>query len=574
MARMIPPHFDEQTPPGEQDLFRWLEEGPAEWTCLHSLDLAPWNRSRRTEIDFVVIIPRHGVLCLEVKSHDSIWFDECGWHLGHHIERSPLKQAEDGAKTLHRSIRDRLPGFSAIPIVKCVFFPRAKFEVRSNIEYSSDEVFDRDKCVRLRDGGRLHEELDRATENLILANRDLSSLPTALTKHQQETLLQFLRPVQRYRPHQRTEIDERRQRLETVLRAQQKPVLQLANLNKRLIVSGGAGTGKTLIAMELARRLSEAGARTGLFCFNRPIGLWLERELANAGPRLICGSVHRVLSQACQIVPSHDATAAYWEKEFPHILLDRMTDPDTSALVSLDALVLDEAQDVLMRPILFEAIGACLSGGWLDGHWTFLGDFNHQVIGNDDQRAALTTTLAGLQTHTVAVRWHLEENCRNFRIVGAAALGLSGLPESVYSSYRLGTGAARDYNFYLFRDTEHQAGLLQQEIRAYRDRGYRPSEITILSFRRAEDSTAVRLRQQGWKLRHVADANNDCTCYASVHEYKGLENKVIIVTDVYAPLQPAAQSLFYTAMTRATSSVSLLASESLGSYFLRTLTGA
>ena len=79
MAHLIPSFMDERTPPGERDVFNLLAAGPDDWVALHSLDLAPWNRSLRTEIDFVVIAPDVGIVCLEVKSHENITFDGLRW---------------------------------------------------------------------------------------------------------------------------------------------------------------------------------------------------------------------------------------------------------------------------------------------------------------------------------------------------------------------------------------------------------------------------------------------------------------------------------------------------------------
>ena len=68
MARMIPAFIDEDSPPGERDVWHMLAGGPADWTVLHALDLAPWRRNSRTEVDFVVIVPDVGLLCIEVKA--------------------------------------------------------------------------------------------------------------------------------------------------------------------------------------------------------------------------------------------------------------------------------------------------------------------------------------------------------------------------------------------------------------------------------------------------------------------------------------------------------------------------
>src|SRR5688572_11524393 len=105
MARLIPSFMDERTPPGEREVFTLIAAGPDDWTVLHSLDLAPWNRGLRTEIDFVVLVPDKGILCIEVKSHDRISFDGSRWH-PESIRRSPFKQACDGSRTFYRRLSE------------------------------------------------------------------------------------------------------------------------------------------------------------------------------------------------------------------------------------------------------------------------------------------------------------------------------------------------------------------------------------------------------------------------------------------------------------------------------------
>ncbi len=46
--------------------------------------------------------------------------------------------------------------------------------------------------------------------------------------------------------------------------------------------------------------------------------------------------------------------------------------------------------------------------------------------------------------------------------------------------------------------------------------------------------------------------------YASVHAFKGLENKAVILTDIFLSDRTFDRHLFYTGMTRATESVRIL----------------
>jgi len=70
MAIMIPPVIH----PGcsstaEREIFQRLKDDAdtRDWIVLHSLDLAEHVENIAGEIDFVVIIPYKGILCIEVK---------------------------------------------------------------------------------------------------------------------------------------------------------------------------------------------------------------------------------------------------------------------------------------------------------------------------------------------------------------------------------------------------------------------------------------------------------------------------------------------------------------------------
>ena len=65
--------------------------------------------------------------------------------------------------------------------------------------------------------------------------------------------------------------------------------------NPRCLFEGAAGTGKTLLAVEYARRRARAGDRVLLVCFNRLLGAWLQEQLR--GATVTVGTWHAVLKQ-------------------------------------------------------------------------------------------------------------------------------------------------------------------------------------------------------------------------------------------------------------------------------------
>ena len=243
MARLIPSFMDDTTPPGERDVFNMLAAGRDEWTALHSLDLAPWNQGLRTEIDFVVIVPDTGILCIEVKSHQEIVFDLNRWQPPT-IKRSPFKQAADGRHAFYRRLRDLAPQFKNVPVVHCCIFPRASFDLQPNLSVQPWELMDKRVFGVFGTGDAFCADLKARMQSSIKADKNLQPLQNPLSQWQTEAIAGYCLPVSKRRPDAREEIVRREEQIESMLREQQRPVLELAALNDQLIVWGAAGTGK------------------------------------------------------------------------------------------------------------------------------------------------------------------------------------------------------------------------------------------------------------------------------------------------------------------------------------------
>jgi hypothetical protein len=131
--------------------------------------------------------------------------------------------------------------------------------------------------------------------------------------------------------------------------------LDILDLNPRVHVEGGAGTGKTMLACEITRRMAADGASVLLLCFNTPLAHCLysfaEAHRSEAGS-IWAGSFHQLCRDWSgraglpwkEPADSRTAEAAeFWNDESGLLLLDaakEITD-------RFDALVIDEAQDFM-----------------------------------------------------------------------------------------------------------------------------------------------------------------------------------------------------------------------------------
>ena len=562
MARLIPAFIDDSSPPGERSVFNLLASGPDDWVIIHSLDLAPWNNRRRTEIDFVVIVPDSGILCIEVKSHEDIRFDGSRWWPDD-IKRSPFKQATDARYALLRGLDEKLPDFkkAKVPIVHICIFPNSPFPMSTNVlSVHPGELMDSNRFQQFTSGNDFCSEIRRMIqENLRVEN--LSPLVPALSEKWIENLVKTCVPVQKRHPDAREAIVRRQHELEKLLLNQQKQVLMLAARNDRLIVSGGAGTGKTLIAMEVAKRKAESGLRVALFCFNKMVGDRIRKQMEQSAtplPNMVVGRAIQMMARMADVTVPSDAPQSFWNTELLEKLEERLTDPEFNDVAAFDYLVLDEAQDLLARPRLWSCLSRFLKGGLKEGCFALFGDFENQVL---SERDVMQKQLEILKECARPVNWHLSENCRNYKIVGEMAVALSGLGQPpVYDGYLRTGGERRNYDISFYEDPRTQLNQIRTWLGEFKAQGFKPWEITLLSFCSEEESAAMHLKKESCRL-DPAWMESRNTGYTTVHSFKGMENKVIILTDIDLNGRDVERSLFYTGMTRATESVRVLCSK-------------
>lgn len=380
-------------------------------------------------------------------------------------------------------------------------------------------------------------------------------LPTLI-----EEVLKACLPIQKRRQGEREERQQRERYMEQVLRTQQRPVLRLVDDNPRVVVSGGAGTGKTFIAIEVARRAADRGERVGLVCFNRLVGEWMKKIVAGgpvALPHLMVDRATRLLAQLTEVSIPANAPDDFWEGEFLELVEERLTDPNLRQEACVDYLLVDEAQDLMARPRLWACLSQLLRGGLRAGRFVLFGDFENQVLSG---QAIASRELAAVMEESRACTWRLRENCRNVAMIGETAIALSGADRHLYDGYMRSDGPAHAYDIQFYRNAEEQVMLLKSTLRDLRAQGFAASDIIILSFCAAERSGAAVLSTRGEHLHPVRE-NALGTSYASVHAFKGMESRAVIMTDIDLNDTSFHRHLFYTGMTRAIDTVHILCHE-------------
>lgn len=137
-----------------------------------------------------------------------------------------------------------------------------------------------------------------------------------------------------------------------VLTKDQIRVLDFLRSHRRVAVSGGAGTGKTVLALEKARRLASEGFRTLLTCYNRQLADHLS-SLCAGTPNLDVMSFHQLCHRQVERANRasgrdlvSEAKVTYPGKDLYEVQLPNALGYSLEVLPDrYDAIVCDEGQD-------------------------------------------------------------------------------------------------------------------------------------------------------------------------------------------------------------------------------------
>ncbi|HYD51145.1 MAG TPA: nuclease-related domain-containing protein, partial [Gemmatimonadaceae bacterium] len=241
-------------------------------------NLAILHDATEHEIDLLVAWPGVGLAVIETKG-GHITRRDGAWYQGrppqqHHID--PVRQAQDARHALQRWLRTNGAHDAARSrTAHLVAFPHTTIPA----DWHSPEapraiVLDRhdlaDAATRLRDAleghGGGHAPLTSTDADILVA-----VLAAPLPAHT-DALARAERLA--------AEAAEHTDRIEQLTHDQSQLLAGMLRAQRRLVVVGAAGSGKTFVALETARRRAREGERVALLCYSRGLGRYLERTTA------------------------------------------------------------------------------------------------------------------------------------------------------------------------------------------------------------------------------------------------------------------------------------------------------
>lgn len=523
--RMTPPIYIDVTKSGdaERRVFSLLEAtdlGPHA-SAFHSLNISEHEYKLVGELDFVILAPE-GLLVLEVKGggvavHDGIWEFLDRYGRSHTSREGPFRQGRTGMFSLRTRLRAELHSSILRGLVfgHGVVFPRTDFPYES-VEWSPPMVLDAEKL-------RGKHDLEQPLRELFGYWRDKTPPAELVPPARLDKVAELLRPEFDKLPSLRYRADEIYTTMER-LTEEQYEKLDMVEQSERVLCGGGAGTGKTFLAAEIARRDAAAGSRVLVTCKSPLLAVFLR---------------NRVTDPRVDVIPLEEAL---------------------SLSAEYDVLVVDEAQDVLDFQKL-DQLGGLLSRGLEAGRWRFFYDANNQSSLYDTYDPDALEYLRSIAGSCGTVK----RNCRNTRSI---VIQTRLLTHADLGNPSAGVGPPVEYEF--FDEQRHEATILENHLRSLLDEDVAPGDITILSPVAFEQSCVAVMRPKWQKRIRVLDQAAmaewpvEAITFATVADFKGLENQFIALVDVTA-VDPAtrAKNVLYVAMSRARAGLWLAVDESL-----------
>ena len=337
--------------------------------------------------------------------------------------------------------------------------------------------------------------------------------------------------------------EEEERRLELTRR--QIGVLDLLSRQRRVVISGGAGTGKTLIAREKAERLAGEGMRTLLVCYNRPLADHVREQVA--GVELMdVASFHQLCDRwirRAQAKLGRDLVAEA-RRDYPRGDHFDLLQPMAMALAvdafgpRYDAIVVDEAQDFV--PEFWMPIEMLLIGGEDAPLYIFI-DENQDVYRRATELPVRTPPMT------------LDRNCRNTGHIHAAA----------YRYYRGDAVEAPEIEGTQVK-TLIAGGLAKQAraiagavTRLVTEEGVAPHDIAVLlctgtAKAEAEAALAANAVPRSISWGRLESYGHGVITVDTVARFKGLERAIVILwIDGSDPEQ--RRETFYVGLSRAKS---------------------
>ncbi len=562
-----PKEFDPRSHEGE--VFRALEKLSNDYYVFHSVEtvaIDPSNAMTVHETDFLVVNKSKGILSIEVKAGSGIDYEGGQWKYTSGLvmpHGGPYHQARVASSTLRTRIKNH-----EIPAVQ---------KMSNHCKFSSAVWFPDMSSERMK---KMHFPPD-ARKEITLGNEDLENPAAAISRIMdldvyagsmvienrmtqddlQLLIHEVLCPTFHLVKMPSIERYEQEAKFNMLLK-EQVAILDFLDEQPSAVINGVAGTGKTMVAVEKARRHSIQGEKVLFLCFNRLLRDHLEKVYKTNASKEITKEFQNVDFMTISMLALHktgDMTnfkgledwileSADDTFEYKHVIVDE----------GQDFAVLGAGQSDAPEQGYGNAIIDALEMAALESNGTFyLFCDQKQMVQGQNANAQIPECI----THAEC-RLTLHRNCRNTKEIAKTSMKPLPDEERVRPIHVL-ENSGPEPHMIVVEDKEKQITCLNQAIDELRKASY--DNIVILTMNSMDNSILSQEAEKlpGGDYYRYYRYNGKDYMFSTCSKFKGLEADAIIMVDVNASSFDEKAMYFYVGTSRARIRLEIIANMSM-----------
>ncbi len=557
MAHMIPAEpkeFDARSHEGI--VFEALKKLPDSYYVFHSVEtvaVTSTNELLAKETDFLVVNKQLGALTIEVKAGDGIYYEDGQWHYTSGLlmpHGGPYRQARTASATLRRLVKDHTnPAVASmvnhIKFVSAVWFPDMAQDRVNRIPFGSDAnkkitlcyddlvdprpAIERIMAIEISIGNSYIEnrmtdaDLNLLVNNVICPKFHLIKMPSV---ERGLVEMQF-----------------------NMLLKEQYKILDFLDEQPTAVINGAAGTGKTMVAVEKARRHSVQGDSVLFLCFNRMLrdhlnqqyksGL-LKKDFENVDFMTISALAYKVAGDMNGLEDLKQWLSDCYDKKevfgYKHVIVDEGQD---FGLLGVDDSANEDSSYGCQIIDILELV-ALGNGGTF-----YLFCDRNQIVQGAGADAQLPACISDSECKLT-----LHRNCRNTYEI--ATTSIKPLPKNDRNiTAKQGPKSGIKPHMYAIANSDEQIEYINKAIDSLKDTC---ESITILSVKNTLNNSILspytECESVGDYSRHYTHKGKECL-FSNCSKFKGLEADAIILIDVDSSTFDKGAMYFYVGASRA-----------------------
>lgn len=519
MAKMIPEkviYFN--TSYGEKKVYESLKKLPDEYTVFYSIAWQQKDRKKQNvtwgESDFTILHPHKGILVIEVKSggisyNNGQWLQTRTDTQETNKMKDPLLQANK-SKYLFIDIINEVKGpgqqcavESAVwfpSISKNTRFPQLPPAYKNDIIFREEDLEEPEKAIEKAYNyyySKNHTNMDTSMVQRIISRLAPEfDLIESMSSQKEEKEYSFLK-----------------------LTREQSTLLDYLIEQRKVTIQGTAGTGKTLIAVEEAKRLADEGRTVLFLCFNHFLCKHLNENCQHANVKYY--NLHKLI---------YDFSGNYniQNNEYEY-LLNKIKEK-----LYFQDIIIDEAQDLD------------------DGVINFLSKFADEKNGKFyvfyDKNQLIYQRKNADWIEKSECKLVLSKNCRNTIQIAITSNNIIDI--NTQWKENIVNGDMPKICF--VKDRNSAISSIEKLIKEYKNKGFKNNEITILTIK-TENESILNGQEYIAENKIVKEMDNENILFTTSKKFKGLESNAVILIDLDENtfIDEGKKRNFYVAASRA-----------------------